>query len=216
MAIAGALAATAPQAHVPVALPATTVAEQAHTDAVVQQSAPATRTYTVRAGDTLSSIAQDVYGDPADWTWIYDANKSVVSNPNDIYAGEVLTIPSGPPASTTSYTPKHAAATLTSSTTSLSGTLGCSGLEALWEAAGGSHAAAFTAAEIAMAESGGNQYALSPTDDYGYWQINASHGPAEATFNPIGNARAAIAISSDGTNWHAWTTYVDGAYAGRC
>ena len=114
--------------------------------------------------------------------------------------------------------PKHAktSATLTSSATKLSGTLSCSGLEALWKAAGGSHAAAFTAAEIAMAESGGSQYALSPTDDYGYWQINASHGPAEATFNPMGNARAAIAISSDGTNWDAWTTYVDGAYAGRC
>ena len=54
------------------------------------------------------------------------------------------------------------------------------------------------AAEIAMAESGGHQYALSPTDDYGYWQINASHGPAMATFNAIGNAKAAIAISDDG------------------
>ena len=72
------------------------------------------------------------------------------------------------------------------------------------------------AAEIAMAESGGNQYALSPTNDYGYWQINGSHGPAQATFNPIGNAKAAIAISSDGTNWDPWTTYVSGAYQGRC
>ena len=214
VAIAGALVATAPQAHAAVALPATTVAEQVHTDAVVQQNAQATRTYAVRAGDTLSLIAQDFYGNPADWTWIYDANKSVVSNPNDIYAGEILKIPAGP----TSYEPKHAktSATLTSSATKLSGTLSCAGLEALWKAAGGSHAAAFTAAEIAMAESGGSQYALSPTDDYGYWQINASHGPAEATFNPMGNARAAIAISGDGTNWDAWTTYVDGAYAGRC
>ena len=72
------------------------------------------------------------------------------------------------------------------------------------------------AAEIAMAESGGQQDALSPTNDYGYWQINGSHGPAEATFNPIGNAKAAIAISSNGTDWDAWTTYVTGAYEGRC
>ena len=55
----------------------------------------------------------------------------------------------------------------------LSGTLSCSGLEQLWTSAGGNPADAFMAAEIAMAESGGNQYALSPTDDYGYWQINA-------------------------------------------
>ena len=99
---------------------------------------------------------------------------------------------------------------LTSAASKLSGNLGCSGLEALWEAAGGSHAEAFMAAEIAMAESGGRQYALSPTNDYGYWQINGSHGPAEATFNPIGNAKAAIAISGDGTNWSPWTTYVTG------
>jgi LysM repeat protein len=214
VAIAGALVATAPQAHAAVGLPAATVAEQAHTTAAVRQNQPRARTYTVQPGDTLSAIAQDFYGNPADWTWVYDANESVIANPNDIYVDQVLTIPSGPPA----YTPKHAAATttLTSSASQLSGTLSCSGLEALWEAAGGAQAESFTAAEIAMAESGGNQYALSPTDDYGYWQINALHGPALATFSPIGNAQAAVAISSDGTNWDPWTTYVDGAYAGRC
>jgi hypothetical protein len=97
----------------------------------------------------------------------------------------------------------------------LSGTLGCSGLEQLWDSAGGDPADAFMAAEIAMAESGGNQYALSPTDDYGYWQINASNG-ALATFNAYGNARSAITLSDDGTNWDAWTTYTEGLYAGKC
>jgi LysM repeat protein len=97
----------------------------------------------------------------------------------------------------------------------LSGTLGCSGLEQLWDAAGGNQADAFMAAEIAMAESGGNQYALSPTDDYGYWQINASNG-ALATFNAYGNARSAIILSDDGTNWDAWTTYTEGRYVGKC
>jgi hypothetical protein len=97
----------------------------------------------------------------------------------------------------------------------LSGTLGCSGLEQLWDAAGGNPADAFMAAEIAMAESGGNQYALSPTDDYGYWQINASNG-ALATYDAYGNARSAIILSQDGANWDAWTTYTSGAYAGKC
>jgi LysM repeat protein len=221
VAIAGALVATAPQAQASVALSAkaTTVAGQVHTDAVVQHNQPATRTYTVRPGDSLSSIAQRFYGNSADWPWLYHVNSSVISNPNDIYAGEVLKIPSDPPSNAASYAPKHAktsSGTLTTSATRLSGTLGCSGLEALWEEAGGSHAEAFMAAEIAMAESGGNQYALSPTDDYGYWQINASHGPSMATFNALGNAKAAVIISSDGTNWTPWTTYVTGAYAGRC
>ena len=71
------------------------------------------------------------------------------------------------------------------------------------------------AAEIAMAESGGNPNAVSPTDDFGLWQINGSHG-SEATLNPLGNAEAAVAISGGGSNWGAWTTFTSGAYAGRC
>ena len=235
VAIAGALVATAPQAHAAVGASASnmTVAERVHTDTVVKvvkavkKDQPATRTYTVRAGDTLSAIAQRFYGNPGDWPYLYHVNSDVISDPNEIYVGEVLKVPSDPPANAASYsyTPKHAAATtLTSSTSSstssssqLGGTLGCSGLEALWEAAGGSSGEAFMAAEIAMAESGGQQDAVSPSDDYGYWQINMpSWGPALATFNPIGNAKAAIQISQDGTNWSPWTTYVTGAYAGRC
>jgi LysM repeat protein len=224
VAIAGVLVASAPQAQAAVRTPAkaTAVAEQVRTDALVRHDAaqPVTRTYTVRAGDTLSSIAEHYYSDAGNWTWIYAANKAKIHDPNSIYVGESLTIPYAKPASATAYAPRHAkpqpVTVLTSSASNLSGTLGCSGLEALWEAAGGSHAEAFMAAEIAMAESGGRQYAVSPTNDYGYWQINGSHGPAEATFNPIGNARAAIAISSDGTNWSPWTTYVTGAYQGRC
>jgi LysM repeat protein len=227
VAIAGVLVAAAPAAHAAVKAPATTAAAAqvrtpAGTVALVRRAQPAARSYTVRSGDSLSKIAADTYGHAADWQWIYEANRSKISNPNDIYVGERLTIPAHAPASTATYAPKHAKtgakvkkAVLTSSS-SLSGTLGCTGLETLWEDAGGSHAEAFRAAEIAMAESGGRQYALSPTNDYGYWQINGSHGPAEATFNPMGNAKAAIAISDDGSNWGPWTTYTSGAYEGRC
>ena len=222
MAIAGVLVAAAPQAHAAEKTPAKAAEvteQQARTDALVRPAEPATPTYIVRSGDTLASIAESYYHNPGDWQWIYAANRSKISDPNSIYVGESLTIPYGAPSGTTSYTPRHAKATAAQAavlTTALSGTLGCSGLEALWEAGGGSRAEAFTAAEIAMAESGGQQYALSPTNDYGYWQINGSHGPAEATFNPIGNAEAAIAISGDGTDWGAWTTYASGAYEGRC
>ena len=217
VAIAGVLVA-APQAHAAVRTPAkaTTVTERVVTDAVVKQSQPSTRTYIVRPGDTLASIAQQFYGNSADWPWLYYVNESVVTNPNLIYVGEKLTIPSDPPANAASYAPKHAQATTLTSSTVPSGTLSCAGLEQLWEDAGGSQAEAFTAAEIAMAESSGDQYALSPTDDYGYWQINGSHGPALATFDAYGNARAAIIISDDGTDWDPWTTYVTGAYEGRC
>jgi LysM repeat protein len=220
VAIAGVLVTAAPQAHATVKTPAkaTTVTERVRTDALVRRTAaPTASTYTVRPGDTLSAIAARSYQDPSRWQWIYQANRATISNPNIIYVGQTLTIPYYAPSGTTAYTPRHANATaLTSSAGRLSGTLSCSGLEALWETAGGSPAEAFMAAEIAMAESGGNQYALSPTNDYGYWQINGSHGPAEATYDAIGNARAAIAISDNGNNWYPWTTYVTGAYHGRC
>jgi LysM repeat protein len=219
VAIAGALVAAAPQAHASETVPVktTTVAGQVHTDAVIARSRPATRTYTVRSGDTLSSIARHFYGNSADWPWLYHVNESVISNPNNIYVGERLKVPAGPPANAASYAPRHAktSTTLTSSASRLGGTLGCSGLEALWKAAGGSSAEAFMAAEIAMAESGGNQYALSPTDDFGYWQINASNGSL-ATYNALGNAKSAIILSDNGTNWSPWTTYTAGLYVGRC
>ncbi|HEX3958392.1 MAG TPA: transglycosylase SLT domain-containing protein [Trebonia sp.] len=96
-----------------------------------------------------------------------------------------------------------------------SGTYSCSALEILWDAAGGNPGSAFMAAEIARAESGGNPNAISPTDDYGLWQINASNG-ALATLDPFKNAKSAIILSDDGRNWAPWTTYTSGAYAGRC
>lgn len=98
-----------------------------------------------------------------------------------------------------------------------SGTLSCAGLETLWEDAGGPPSAAVLAASVAMAESGGNQYAYSPAGDVGYWQINAPiWGTGLATTDPLGNARAAVQISHDGTDWNPWTTYDQGLEAGRC
>lgn len=52
------------------------------------------KTYTVKSGDCLWNIAKKYYGNGADYTKIYNANKGVIGgNPNLIYAGQVLTIP---------------------------------------------------------------------------------------------------------------------------
>ena len=100
-----------------------------------------------------------------------------------------------------------------------SGTLSCSGLEALWESAGGSSGTAFMAAEIARAESSGGQYATdnntNGSTDRGSWQVNSSWG-ALSTYDAAGNARAAVQISHDGTDWSPWVTYQTGAYQGQC
>jgi len=216
MAIAGVLVASSPaHAATTTATNATTVSEQAHTDARVRHHQVQSRTYTVRPGDTLSEIAQRFYSSTADWTWIYNDNRSVIQNPNDIYAGEELKIPNGATSTAATYTPKHVKATVLTSAVSLSGTLGCAEIEELWEAAGGSQGEAFTAAEIAMAESGGNQYATGTVGERGYWQINPDHGSL-STYDPMGNAKSAVIISADGTNWTPWTTYTSGLYIGRC
>jgi nucleoid-associated protein YgaU len=49
--------------------------------------------YTIVPGDTLSSIAQGQYGDANLWPRIFDANRDEISNPNLIFAGQVLRIP---------------------------------------------------------------------------------------------------------------------------
>ncbi|MBA2393730.1 MAG: LysM peptidoglycan-binding domain-containing protein [Ktedonobacteraceae bacterium] len=53
-----------------------------------------TSTYTVKAGDTLWSIAQHLEGNGNAWQKIYDANKQVIGpDPNALHAGMVLHIP---------------------------------------------------------------------------------------------------------------------------
>lgn len=56
-------------------------------------TAPSTKTYTVKKGDTLWGIAKKYYGNGAKYTQIYNANKSKIKNPNLIYVGQVFTIP---------------------------------------------------------------------------------------------------------------------------
>lgn len=51
-------------------------------------------TYPVQKGDTLWNIAKKIYGDGSKYTKIYEANKDKIKNPNLIYVGQVLTIPS--------------------------------------------------------------------------------------------------------------------------
>jgi LysM repeat protein len=75
--------------------------DQGAADKKIKPEAPAadTRTlpaaYVVRKGDTLWWIAKykDVYNDPYLWPVIYDANKSVIKDPDKIKPGMKLQIP---------------------------------------------------------------------------------------------------------------------------
>jgi nucleoid-associated protein YgaU len=51
------------------------------------------RHYTVKAGDTLSKISQQFYGDANQYTKIFNANRNVLRDPNTISPGQQLVIP---------------------------------------------------------------------------------------------------------------------------
>lgn len=93
-------------------------------------------------------------------------------------------------------------------------------LAKIWQVAGGSEHHWIDAVAVAVAESSGDPDAISPSHDYGLWQINRIHfGDGIITAgnwsDPETNAREAIRLSGNGTNWAAWcTAWVDPA--GNC
>lgn len=88
-------------------------------------------------------------------------------------------------------------------------------LQQLWTSAGGSSAKASVAACIALAESSGNPKATSSNPDggtnVGLWQLDTPGGGGAGYTvaqlqDPATNAKAAVAASSNGTNWSTWST----------
>ena len=49
--------------------------------------------YEVQAGDSLSKIAKQVYGDASRWKEIWEANKAEIPNPDLIHPGQQLSMP---------------------------------------------------------------------------------------------------------------------------
>lgn len=62
-------------------------------DIEVAKPEPESRFYTVKAGDSLSAIAKEMYGDANAYHKIFEANRPMLSDPNKIYVGQVLRIP---------------------------------------------------------------------------------------------------------------------------
>lgn len=58
---------------------------------VVQE--PEARFHTVASGDTLGKIAKTYYGNAGKYPQIFDANKPMLTSPDNIYPGQVLRIP---------------------------------------------------------------------------------------------------------------------------
>jgi nucleoid-associated protein YgaU len=53
----------------------------------------AAQTYTVEAGDTLWKIARQLYGDGSKYLQIFEANKHLLKDPDQIFPGQELIIP---------------------------------------------------------------------------------------------------------------------------
>ena len=71
-------------------------APMAPTAPAAQQAAPAAapiKTHTVESGDTLSKIAKESLGDANAYMKIFNANTPMLKDPDDIYPGQVLIIP---------------------------------------------------------------------------------------------------------------------------
>jgi LysM repeat protein len=93
-------------------------------DAASQRADQAQRMYTVRSGNTLSGIAKRFYGHPSDWAYLAHVNKSTIKNPDLIFAGEQVAVPTDPPASVRNgtYLAKHAKTAASTSTSQISAT----------------------------------------------------------------------------------------------
>jgi nucleoid-associated protein YgaU len=82
--------------HSPVKAPKATPAPPNRTQAPAPHKARTAphkhpRTYTVRSGDSLWSIAAHVYHNPLDWHKLYELNHSLIGgNPNLIHTGVTL------------------------------------------------------------------------------------------------------------------------------
>jgi len=57
------------------------------------QAQPQSQFYEVQAGDTLSKIAKQFYGDAGRYGVIFEANKPMLKDPDEIYPGQSLRIP---------------------------------------------------------------------------------------------------------------------------
>jgi nucleoid-associated protein YgaU len=51
------------------------------------------RTYTVKNGDTLWNISKEMYGNGSKYMKIFEANTGLLTNPDKIFPGQVLNIP---------------------------------------------------------------------------------------------------------------------------
>jgi hypothetical protein len=169
--------------------------------------------YIVKPGDTLSRIAGYFCHNPSKYRELASANG--ISNPNVIDVGQRIWLACGGSGGGSNSASSSARSGSISGSSYAQGSAvvpGTSvvyseaGLARLWVAAGGSGGTAWHAACIAEHESSGRTWVVSPTNDWGLWQI---HDGGYSMLNAFANAQRAISMSSNGRDWSQWSTRGD-------
>ncbi|MGB9678344.1 MAG: LysM peptidoglycan-binding domain-containing protein, partial [Candidatus Ratteibacteria bacterium] len=60
---------------------------------IIEEEPKSGKYYTIQKGDTLKKIAYKFYNDTSKWQLIYQANKSIIKNPNSLTPGIKIYIP---------------------------------------------------------------------------------------------------------------------------
>jgi resuscitation-promoting factor RpfC len=186
------------------------------------------RSATVRAGDTLSSISQRAYGTAADWPAVWWANRRLVANPSLIRVGQRLSLPARPsvnPGLTRAalaaipapppVAPAPVAAPVAAPVSQPASTDVASSAAPAPAQASGTYSGASGSYQscVMRAESGGNAGAVNPSSGagglYGFlpstWQALGFSGLPQNAPVSVQNAAFAKQYAASGTS--AWSPY---------
>jgi resuscitation-promoting factor RpfC len=170
--------------------------------------------YTVKAGDTLSSISQHEYGTTADWPALWWINRGTVRDPDLIQAGQRLQVPARTAVTAAmlraALAARPAAAPVSESAPAATsaGTESSAPAAASYSGAPGSFQSC-----VIQAESGGNASAVNPSSGAGglyqflpsTWQALGFSGLPQDASVAEQNAAFAKEYAESGTS--AWSAY---------
>jgi LysM repeat protein len=143
--------------------------------------------YVVKSGDTLASIAKQLYASADYWTVLYWANHATISNASQIEVGQVLVVPNKPAKIPSAPKDLAPAAPAPAASTVSSGSATSTQASSTYSGSAGS----FQACVIAR-ESGGNPQVMNASGHYGLYQFSAATWAAYGG-NPADFGNASVA-----------------------